>query len=115
VDAPAPAKGPPEGVPHLQPKTHPNPRAQKGIKTPREKSAPRPSYRPSTLLQGDEDQEMSLSPEPEEQKIAPKEQKTNNKQVHWKLPELNGNDTATEGKVKEPKKQKERKQKVPEA
>jgi hypothetical protein len=67
------------------------------------------------MLQEDEDQEMTLSPEPEEQKIAPKEQKANNKQVHWKLPGPNGNDTATEGEVKEPKKQKERKQKVPEA
>jgi hypothetical protein len=58
---------------------------------------------------------MTLSPEPEEQRVTQKGQKTNNKQVHWKLPEPNSNDAAAKEKAKEQRKQKERKQKVPEA
>ena len=56
---------------------------------------------------------MTLSPVPEEQKVALKEQKTNKKQVHWKLTEPNTS-TPTKENDKEQKKAKEKKQRIPE-
>jgi hypothetical protein len=56
---------------------------------------------------------MTLSPEPEEKKVARQGQKTKKKQLHWKLADPNSSSIPTKEKGKEQKKAKEKKQRIP--